>query len=76
VPFRQVRVGACGYVPSHHALSGVASQEPGCHGAWPVLKSPWVVWRMRSDQTGGKILSVHGEGKDQHSSLLSLVLFR
>jgi hypothetical protein len=40
VPLYQVCVGVCGYVPSYQALSGAVSQEPGCYGVGPVLKSP------------------------------------
>jgi hypothetical protein len=44
----QVRTGVCGYIPSCQALNGVASQEPGGHGACLVLKSPWVTRKVCS----------------------------
>jgi hypothetical protein len=76
-------VGGCGYVLSHQALSDVTSQEPGCYGTCPVLKSLRVERRIHSDETGGKIPSIHGRrdgGRgwwdDKYGSFLSLVLFR
>jgi hypothetical protein len=59
VPLCLVHVGACGCVPSRQGLNGVASKEPSCYGACPVLKSPWVARRIQCDLTGGKILPVH-----------------
>jgi hypothetical protein len=75
----QVCMSACAYVPSCQALSGAASQESSCHSACPVLRIPWVMTRIRSDQTGGKILSIcdRRDGrKDRYGSFLSLALFR
>jgi hypothetical protein len=37
-------------------------RNPGAMSLAPVLKSPWVVRRVRNEQTGGKILSVHDWG--------------
>jgi hypothetical protein len=55
-------MGVCGYVLSCQALNGVASEEPGGHGACLVLKSHRVKRRVRNERTGDKILSVHDRG--------------
>jgi hypothetical protein len=55
-------MGAYGYVPSCQALNVMASQEPDGHGACPALKSPLVARRVRYEQSGDKILSVHNHG--------------
>jgi hypothetical protein len=44
----QACMGVYGYIPSCQALNGVASQEPGSHGACLVLKSPWVTRKVCS----------------------------
>jgi hypothetical protein len=77
----QMHMGACGYILSHQVISGAAIQGPGCYGACSVLVCPrvcllrgavmcWVVRRIHSDQTDGKIMPVHDCCDEERTGLV------